>query len=183
MSSGQKNNAKEQRVQELKEYYRLEQHPEGGWFAECYTSEGTFAREPVTGQEQAAVPARAFSGSIYFLLDKGDISHFHRIDCEEVWYFHEGCGLKITTIDEAGNIEAIHLGSDISKGESVMAVIPKGVIFASQTLDPEGYCFVSCMTTPKFSYDGFKLISREELKELCPDAPEDVLALAYKMDC
>ena len=156
----------EKRIQELKEYYKLEQHPEGGWFSECYTS-------------QATEPGRAFAGSIYFLLAGKDISHFHRIDCEEVWYFHEGGGLKITTIDESGRVETIRLGSNMENGENVMAVIPKGVIFASQTTDPESYCFVSCMTAPKFSYDGFELIEREELKALFPGIPEEVLALSY----
>ena len=40
-----------------------------------------------------------------------------------------------------------------------MVVVPKGSIFAAENLDPQGYTFVSCMTTPKFSYDGFILVN------------------------
>ena len=64
----------------LKQTYALEKHPEGGWFSEVYTS-------------RDASDGRPIAGSIYFLLDKGEVSHFHRIDCDELWYFHEGCGL------------------------------------------------------------------------------------------
>ncbi|WP_081677499.1 cupin domain-containing protein [Butyrivibrio sp. WCD3002] len=34
---------------------------------------------------------RPLAGSIYFLLTEDEISHFHQIDCEEIWYHHEGC--------------------------------------------------------------------------------------------
>ena len=66
------------RTDELKEKYKLKKHPEGGWFSGSYTS--LFDLE-----------ARAFMGSIFFLLETNDISHFHQIDCDEIWYHHEGC--------------------------------------------------------------------------------------------
>ncbi len=28
------------------------------------------------------------------------ISHFYEIDCDEIRYFHEGCGLKITDLND-----------------------------------------------------------------------------------
>ena len=65
----------ESRIQELKTHYKLEQHPEGGCFSECFTS-------------RENKDLRALAGSIYFLLEKDEISHFHKIDCEEIWYFH-----------------------------------------------------------------------------------------------
>ena len=71
------------RSDELKRAYRLEPHPEGGWFSESYTA--PFEKD-----------GRSFAGSIYFLLDAGEISHFHEIDCDEIWYWHEGCGMCIT---------------------------------------------------------------------------------------
>ena len=55
----------ETRAEELKKLYNLTQHPEGGSFAEVYTSSFVTAD-------------RAYMGSIYFLLDKDEISHFIR---------------------------------------------------------------------------------------------------------
>ncbi len=155
----------ESRIQELKDHYKLQQHPEGGWFNECYTS-----CEDKDG--------RALAGSIYFLLERNEISHFHRIDCEEIWFYHEGSGMKITVIKDAVQEEFL-LGKDIGRGEKMMVTIPKDAVFAAENLDPVSYTFVSCITTPKFSYEGFKLIDKGELKEIYPAASEELLALAY----
>lgn len=156
----------ESRIQELKTHYKLEQHPEGGSFCECYTA-------------SEAKDARALAGSIYFLLEKGEISHFHKIDCEEIWFYHEGCGMKITVLKDA-ILEEYLLGNDLSKGESVMVTIPKDAIFAAENIDPSGYTFVSCVTAPKFSYEGFKLIGKSAIKEIYPVASDELLELAYE---
>ena len=66
------------RADELKRAYRLEPHPEGGSFSESYTS-------------PFETDGRSLAGSIYFLLDAGEISHFHEIDCDEmvmIRFFH-----------------------------------------------------------------------------------------------
>ena len=151
------------RSEDLKEKYHLEKHPEGGWFSEVYTA--PFKEE-----------GRALAGSIYFLLDKDDISHFHRIDCDEVWYYHEGCGIKVTMIYE-GKMSELLLGSGFSPEENMMVILPKGSIFAAENLYKKVYTFMSCMTAPKFSYEGFSLLTKKEVRELCPDYPEDRLYL------
>ena len=138
------------RETELINAYHLEQHPEGGWFAECYTSPDE-------------KDGRALAGSIYFLLQSGEISQLHQIDCEEVWYFHEGCGLKITVYMDGVKHE-YKLGTYTEKGERVMVVVPKGAIFGAENLEEEGFTFVSCMTTPKFTYAGFRLVDEEEIR-------------------
>ena len=63
------------RADELKEIFHLEKHVEGGFFSEVYTA--PFEKD-----------GRPISGSIYFLLDRGEISRFHVIDCDEIWYYH-----------------------------------------------------------------------------------------------
>jgi hypothetical protein len=82
----------------LKQKYILEQHPEGGWFAECYTA--PFDNE-----------GRELMRSIYLLLEGDDISHFHQIDCDEIGYHYEGCALKITMLIE-GKIREVVIGPD-----------------------------------------------------------------------
>ncbi len=139
------------RSKELIEKYQLQAHPEGGYFSEVYTAPYMYSDTRETG------------GSIYFLLDQKDISHFHVIDCDEIWYYHEGCGMRITMIDPDGTISYADLGMNLEKKESAMVVIPKGVIFAAENLDKEGYTFVSCATTPQFQYQGFKLVKESEV--------------------
>ena len=141
------------RAEQLIKTYDLQPHEEGGHFSEVYTA-------------PFEADGRPLAGSIYFLLDRGEVSRFHVIDCDEIWYFHEGCGMKIIVLAD-GSKEEYLLGSNVERGERAMIVIPKGCVFGAQNLDPEGYSFVSCMTTPKFSYDGFRLISEEEIIEKC----------------
>ena len=154
------------RTDELKEVYKLEQHPEGGWFAEVYTA--PFEKN-----------GRPLAGSIYFLLDAGEISHFHEIDCDEIWYYHEGCGMKITVLTKEGRQELL-LGSRVDAGERAMAVIPAGAIFGAENLEPAGFTFVSCATTPNFTYEGFRLVGKEEIREKYPEIAGEIGYLAYE---
>lgn len=150
------------RVEELKEYYILIKHVEGGSFSEVYTA--PFKKDD-----------RALAGSIYFLLEKDEISHLHEIDCDEIWYYHEGCGMKITVLYNNEVYEYL-LGKNIDKGEKAMVVIPAGAIFGAENLDDD-YTFVSCATTPSFTYDGFRLVSKEEIKEKYPNVADRILYL------
>ena len=152
------------RTDELKKIYGLEKHPEGGWFSEVYTSD-----EKKEG--------RSLAGSICFLLDKNEISHFHVIDCDELWYYHEGCGLVIHVLTPEGAV-SIPLGNDLSKGERAVALVPKGCAFAAENSDKSGYTFISCATAPKFRYEGFRLLTEEELLSLYPDVPKELLRFA-----
>lgn len=133
----------------LKKTYNLIPHEEGGSFSEVYTS-------------PQAKNGRSLAGSIFFLLDSGEVSQFHQIDCDEIWYFHEGCGMDISILEPNENVSHVYLGNDIEKGQHAMAVIPKGAIFSATNLDNDGYTFVSCVTVPKFSYDGFRLVPKDD---------------------
>ena len=73
------------RAEALKRAYHLEAHVEGGSFSEVYTSPWKAEGRPL-------------AGSIFFLLDRGEVSRFHEIDCDEIWFFHEGCGMRLTIL-------------------------------------------------------------------------------------
>jgi len=144
----------ERRPETLKKAYHLAAHPEGGWFAEAYTAPFTAGDRPL-------------AGSIYFLLGGGEISHFHQIDCDEIWYWHEGCGLRITLLQNGEKRELL-LGGDVQAGQRAMAVIPAGAVFAAENIDGGGYTFMSCATVPAFRYEGFRLVGREEIADTFP---------------
>ena len=147
------------RAEILKREYNLEQHPEGGWFVEVYTA--PFEKD-----------GRPLAGSIYFLLDKGEISHFHQIDCDE------GCGMKVTMLTDEGKQEFL-LGNDVEKGQRAMVLIPKGAIFAAENIEVDGFTFVSCATTPNFTYEGFRLVEKQEIRDKFPVIASEVEYLAY----
>ena len=85
--------------------------------------------------------------------------------------------MKITVLGDHGK-EVLLLGMNYRKGEQPMAVIPKGCLFAAENLEPEGYTFVSCVTTPGFEYAGFRLAGKEELRERWPEFYDEISYLA-----
>ena len=93
----------QQRAAYLKEIYDLKGHEEGGSFSEVYTA-------------PCDKDGRPLAGSIYFMLNAGEISHFHEIDCDELWFYHEGCGMRITMLSDGG-IERHLLGGSPENGE------------------------------------------------------------------
>lgn len=145
---------------------KLEPHPEGGHFRRVYTA--PFLQE--TG--------RAFAGSIYFLLRGEAISHFHCIDCDELWYFHRGCGARIFCIDGAGQLRTLLLGPEAEHGQAPMVLIPAGTVFASENLDKAGFTLMSCATVPQFAYERFTLFSRRTLLARFPQHGDLIRRLA-----
>ena len=133
-------------LQQLINELELQAHPEGGYYKETYRSSQT-----LEGQD------RQLLTSIYFLLTAENVSRFHRIKSDELWYFHAGSPLIVHTLSERGH-EQHHLGLDLSKGQQPFLWIPKDTIFGSSILDAEGYALVSCAVAPGFDFADFELI-------------------------
>ena len=134
-------------------------HVEGGYYKECLLSQ-----DAITSQES---DDKLLWSSIYFLLQTGDVSHFHRLKSDEVWYFHSGAPLTIYMITPDGECIQKQLGLDITKGEMPQVLVPKGYIFGSSQ-NEEGYALVGCMVAPAFRFEDFELFSRKELLEHYP---------------
>ena len=86
---------------------------------------------------------------------------------------------KLTVLTEAGKQEIL-LGPDPAAGERAAAVIPKGAAFAAENLSDDGFTFVSCVTTPAFEYEGFRLLNAAEIKEKYGDIASETEYLAYE---
>ena len=139
------------RAEIIRDKYKMEKHIEGGAFSVVYTAPYKLNERPS-------------AGSIYFLLEGQEFSCMHELDCDELWFYHEGCGLKITVLTAEGKNEIL-LGNDILNGEQHMAIIPKGCVFAANNLKKDGYTLVSCVTTPGFEYAGFRMIHQQEMEQ------------------
>ena len=122
---------------------RLPPHPEGGWYRETWRAD-------------AAEGARASATAIYFLLEAGQRSHWHRVDAAELWLWHAGSALALGTAPgDAGPVAEIRLGPDIIAGEAPQHLIPPGHWQA--TAAEEGWALVSCIVSPAFDFAGFEL--------------------------
>jgi len=119
----------------------LSPHPEGGHYRETF-------RDP------RIIDGRAASTSIYFLLARGERSHWHRIDAVEIWHYYAGAALKLEVVDGAKE-EIVRLGADIRGGEVPQFTVPARAWQAEESLGD--WTLVGCTVAPGFSFDGFEL--------------------------
>ena len=89
----------------------LRPHPEGGHYRETFRDQTTDPN------------GRSRSTLIYFLLARGERSHWHRIDAVEIWHYYAGSPLTLRIADDDGQW-SLRLGPDIASGEEPQAIIP-----------------------------------------------------------
>jgi predicted cupin superfamily sugar epimerase len=120
----------------------LKPHPEGGHFRETF-------RDPRTDQN-----GRSLSTAIYFLLARGERSHWHRIDAVEIWHFYAGSALTLQIADDNGR-RAIKLGPDLAAGEMPQAIVPAHAWQAAESTGD--WTLVGCTVAPGFDFAKFEL--------------------------
>ena len=111
---------------------------------------------------------RPFSTAIYFLLEKGNFSAFHRIKSDECWHFYYGDPLEIIVLQPDGELTVTTLGNDITKGHLFQYVVPAGCWFASRPAPGSQYCFVGCTVAPGFDFADFEMANGEQLASEFP---------------
>lgn len=152
-------------VSDLIRRLRLEPHPEGGYYRETYRSPGVI---PHAALPPAFGGARAYATAIYFLLEAGGFSAFHRLQSDECWHFYQGVGLDIYVLEPTGGLTIIRLGADGQHGDVFQAVVPAGRWFASRPAQPEGYALVGCTVAPGFDFADFEMAAAETLIQAFP---------------
>lgn len=117
-------------------------HPEGGWYVETWRDV-----VPPTG--------RGACTAIYFLLEAGQVSHWHKVDATELWLWHAGAPLTLEISRDGRAIEAVRLGADLLAGERPQAVVPAHAWQAAASAG--AWTLVSCVVAPAFDFAGFEL--------------------------
>lgn len=115
--------------------HNLAPHPEGGWYRE-------------TWRARAVAGERAGGTAILFLLEEGQRSHWHKVDADELWFWHAGAPLALCV----GGASVMMLGP----------ANPQALVRAGEWQAAEaggGWSFVSCVVVPAFEFAGFTLAS------------------------
>ena len=138
----------------------MESHVEGGAFAEIY-------RSPVLQKKETLPPSfngdRNIATAIYFLLQKGQFSAFHRIASDELWHFYTGDPIEIFELNKAGELVKHLLGNDPEMEQSFVRIIPAGSWFASRVIDRGNFGLAGCTVSPGFDFDDFELADANTL--------------------
>lgn len=145
------------------EYYiqklNLEPHPEGGYYNETYRSELVVT---INGRNR-----RNVSTAIYFLLMDDQKSKFHRIQSDELWFYHVGEPIEIVLIINE-NLVTYLLGNNMDNNERPQVIIPANTWFAAKIASSNGFSLVSCTVAPGFDFYDFELADRSLLLNSYP---------------
>ena len=185
-------------AKEIVDALGMRPHPEGGWYVEIHRSVQRVepvphrrdasaqggpnpnvlpqqSDRPIRGADAPApgVPAsRAAMTSIYYLLEIGQRSHWHRVDADELWAWHAGAPMELSiaaghdptagrqpvvrTAHGAGCAVTTHLlGMSLASGERPQAVVPA---HAWQSARPLGdWSLIGCVVAPGFEFAHFEL--------------------------
>jgi uncharacterized protein len=131
---------------EIIRHLGMQRHPEGGWYVETF-------RDADGGE-------RGHSTSIYYLLGRGERSHWHRVkDAVEVWHFYAGSPLKLRLAKDGETAREVILGIDLARGERPQAMVEANEWQAAESTGE--FTLVGCTVAPGFAFSSFEMAPPE----------------------
>lgn len=124
----------------------LKPHPEGGHYRETFRDSSVDTN------------GRSRSTAIYFLLARGERSHWHRIDAVEVWHYYAGDALTLRIADDSGT-RSLTLGPDLAAGGVPQAIVPAHAWQAAESMGD--WTLVGCTVAPGFDFATFELAPKD----------------------
>ncbi|MFZ2155645.1 MAG: cupin domain-containing protein [Bradyrhizobium sp.] len=123
----------------------LKPHPEGGHYRETFRD------------TRVDADGRSASTAIYFLLARGERSHWHRIDAVETWHYYAGHALTLQIADNA-DWRTVRLGSNLTAGELPQVIVPAQTWQSAESAGD--WTLVGCTVAPGFDFAAFELAPR-----------------------
>jgi len=112
-------------------------HPEGGHFTETFRdNEGQISH-------------------IYYLLKKGETSHWHKINKNELLVFYDGDPLLVLSSKNKIHTKEITIGKDLERGHKYHFVVRAKTWFSMVPLGK--WSLIGCIVAPAFDYKDFEL--------------------------
>jgi hypothetical protein len=129
-------------AQHIIETLGLAPHPEGGWYRETWRGD--------TGRD-----GRAVGTAIYYLLEAGRGSRWHRVDAAEIWHWYAGATLELSLSPNGATQRRLWLGPGIAAGERPQALVPPGYWQSARSCGD--FTLVGCTVCPGFEFSGFEM--------------------------
>ena len=127
---------------ELIDRLGMQRHPEGGWYVE-------------TWRDAPGPDGRSRSTAIYYLLEAGDHSHWHRVDATEIWHWYAGTPLGLSLSADGVGTQNITLGPDVMSGQMPQGIVPPHVWQSARSTGD--WTLVGCTVAPGFEFAGFEM--------------------------
>lgn len=137
------------------EHYRMQPHPEGGYYAEIHRS-----------KDEVLVNNISYSAGtvIYFLLEAHQFSALHTIKSDESWHFLAGNPISVHEISPLGIYNKTILGDP--NNPMLQYVVKAGNWFGATV--EKGYALVGCTVFPGFEFKDFRLAQYDQIIQLFP---------------
>lgn len=136
-------------AKEIIEKLKLIPHEEGGHYREVYKSKETASGDYL---------GKSAASHIYYLLEKGETSLFHKIPQDEIWQYAGGGDLTIHIISPEGEYYTLKVSSPLE----AIQIVPGGSWFAEEVTKGD-WMLSGCIVVPAFDYELFELAKRDEL--------------------
>lgn len=127
--------------QAVVEHLGLAPHPEGGFYRELF--------------RDGDLENRGAASGIYFLLPRGVVSHWHRVDAVELWLWHAGAPLALEIATPDGPAVAYPLGPNLGEAQALQRIVPKD--HWQRAGSAGDWTLVSCVVAPAFLFSGFEM--------------------------
>lgn len=163
------------------EYYiaklGMQRHIEGGAFKEHYRAPLLLAQEQLTAGHKGP---RNASTAIYFLLQSGEFSGFHKLASDEVLHFYDGAPMHVYEIDLQAQMHEHVLGRDLEAGQTFSLVIPGGHWFALRCETASSFALIGCTVAPGFDFADFQMDDRASLLQQFPQHEKLIVEMTFE---
>lgn len=131
-------------AREVIEQLNLAPHPEKGWYNQTF-------------EDPANTNNRSASTAIYYLLEKGEPSRWHRVvDATEIWHHYLGAPLELSlSFDDGMPVRHQLLGPDIFEDQAFQVIVKKGEWQRAKTMGQ--WTLVGCTVAPGFTFAAFEM--------------------------
>lgn len=136
-------------AREIIDKLNLIPHTEGGHYREIYKSSNLASGD---------YKGKSVVSHIYYLLEKNELSIFHRIPQDEIWQYAGGGELLIHVISPQGE----YYKMNVSSPYSAIQIVPGGSWFAEEVIGGE-WMLSGCIVAPAFDFDLFEIADRQQL--------------------
>jgi uncharacterized protein len=156
------------------QHLNLQPHPEGGYYKEVYRSALNLPSEALPPEFGGT---RQICTSIYFLIEQGNFSAFHRIRSDETWHFYDGDALEVIELQQEGRLKKTAVGRNLPEGEQLQYTVKANTWFASRVKEGGHFSLVGCTVSPGFDFTDFEMAERKMLLEKYPQHKNEILGL------
>ena len=123
----------------LIEQLEMNPHPEGGHYKESYRNN--------------------YISLIYYLLKRGEKSHWHKLKKNEILHFYNGDPLKVFMSDDGVTVKEMTLGEEVTSGHFLHYVVKAETWFCMESKGE--YSLIGCTVSPPFDYNDFELAPKK----------------------